>query len=84
LLPEDAPKAIFAVAVCAVVLGGRYRLFRDRVAGVTADLEDLTWCLAGVLGVTVTCFVVSETTDAWWVWIAGAVAATIVLCTGRA
>ena len=83
LPPDDAPKALFAVVVCAVVLGGRYWLFRDRVRGVTPDLQDMRWYLAGVLGTTVTCFVVGETTDAWWIWIAGAVvAAAIVLRTG--
>jgi hypothetical protein len=83
LPPDDAPKALFAAAVCAVVLGVRYWIYRDGVSGVTPDLRDMRWYLAGVVGTTVTCFVVGETTGAWWIWIAGAVvAAVIVLRTG--
>lgn len=83
LPPDDAPKALFTVAVCGIVLGVRYWIYRDGVSGVTPDLRDMRWYLAGILGTTVTCFVVGETTDAWWIWIAGAlVAAGIVLRTG--
>jgi hypothetical protein len=85
LLPPDAaPEVTLAAAACAFVLGLRYWLYRDGVAGVTPDVGDMGWYLAGILGTTVTCFVVAGTTEAWWVWIFGAaVAAGIVLWTGR-
>ncbi|TKJ34587.1 hypothetical protein [Blastococcus sp. CCUG 61487] len=84
LPPDDAPKASIALALCAVVLGARYWIYRDDVSGVTPSLRDMRWYLAGILGVTLACVVVDATTDARWVWAVGAVVvATIVLWTGR-
>lgn len=84
LPPSDARHATFAVAVAATVLGGRYWIFRDHVLGVSPSFGDMLPFLAGLLGTVLACFVVTETTDAWWVWIIGAVvAAGIVLRTGN-
>ncbi|MFW3170033.1 hypothetical protein [Geodermatophilus sp. CPCC 206100] len=84
LPPSDARHATFAVAVAAIVLGGRYWLFRDRVRGVSPSLRDMLPFLAAVLGTVLTCLVVVETTGAEWVWVVGAVVvAGIVLGTGR-
>jgi hypothetical protein len=85
LLPRpDARNATFAVAVAAIVLGGRYWLFRDRVSGVLPSAGDMFPFLAAVLGAAVTCLVVQETTGAQWVWVVGAaVVAGVVLATGR-
>ncbi|NEK58157.1 hypothetical protein GCU56_09755 [Geodermatophilus sabuli] len=84
LPPSDARPATFAVAVAAIVLGGRYWVFRDQVAGVRPSAGDMLPFLGGVLGAVVVCLVVQETTGAWWVWIPGAVVvAGIVLGTGR-
>jgi len=86
LLPStsDARSATAAVAVAAVVLGGRYWLFRDQVAGVQPSVRDMLPFLAAILGTVIACLVVDATTGAWWIWIIGAVVvAGIVLGTGR-
>jgi hypothetical protein len=85
LLPSsDSRNATFAVAVVALVLGGRYWLYRDQVAWVSPSLRDMLPFLAGLLGTVLACLVVEETTGAWWCWIVGAVvAAGIVLGTGH-
>ncbi|WP_324274426.1 hypothetical protein [Blastococcus brunescens] len=83
LSPSDARRATFAVAVAAIVLGGRYWIFRDRVSGVAPSAGDMLPFLAGVVGTIVVCLVVAETTDAWWIWIVGAaLVAGVVLRTG--
>ena len=83
LPPSDAGKATLAVAIAAIVLGGRYWLYRDQVSWVSVSLRDMLPFLVGVLGTVLACFVIAETTSAWWVWIVGAVvAAGIVLRTG--
>jgi drug/metabolite transporter (DMT)-like permease len=84
LPPSDARNATFAAAIAAIVLGGRYWLYRDGVSGVTPSLSDMGLFLAGVLGTVLGCLVVEETTGAWWIWIVGAVVvAGIVLGTGH-
>ena len=84
LPPSDARNAMFALAVAAIVLGGRYWLFRDRVSGVLPSSSDMLPFLAAILGTVVACLVVEETTRAGWVWIVGAVVVGgIVLGTGR-
>jgi hypothetical protein len=85
LLPaSDARKVMYAAAVAAIVLGGRYWLYRDGVSGVSPSLRDMGVFLVGVLGTVLACLVVAETTGAWWVWIVGAaVVAGIVLRTGH-
>jgi hypothetical protein len=85
LLPSsDARHATFAVTVTAVVLGGRYWLYRDQVSGVSPSLRDMGPFLTGALGTVAACLVIEETTGAWWVWIVGAVlVAGIVLGTGH-
>jgi hypothetical protein len=85
LPPSDSRSATFAVAVAAIVLGGRYWLFRDQVRGVSPSVPDMLPFLAAALGIVLGCLVIAETTGAWWVWIAGAVlTAGLVLATGRA
>jgi hypothetical protein len=85
LPPSDARHAAFAAAVAAIVLGGRYWLYRDGVAWVSPSPRDMLGFLAAVVGTVLTCLVVAETTGAEWIWIAGAVVvAGIVLGTGRA
>ncbi|HET6394054.1 MAG TPA: hypothetical protein VFG13_14610 [Blastococcus sp.] len=85
LPPSDARNATFAAAVAAIVLGGRYWLFRDRVSGVLPSSADMLPFLAGTVGTVLACLVVAETTGARWIWIVGAVlVAGIVLGTGRA
>jgi hypothetical protein len=84
LPPSDARNATFAGAVCAIVLGGRYWLFRDQVAWVSPSIRDMLPYLVGVLGTVLACVVVAETTGVWWCWMVGAVlAAGIVLRTGH-
>ena len=84
LPPADARPATVALAVAAVVLGGRYWLFRDRVSGVLPSSGDMLPFLAAILGTVLACVVVAGTTGAWWAWIVGAVVvAGIVLGTGR-
>jgi hypothetical protein len=84
LPPSDARNAAFAVAVVAMVLGGRYWLYRDQVAWVSPSFRDMAPFLAAVLGTVLACLVVAGTTDAWWIWIVGAVVvAGIVLRTGH-
>jgi hypothetical protein len=84
LPPSDARNATFAAAVAAIVLGGRYWLYRDQVSGVWPSFGDMLPFLAAVLGTVLVCLVVAETTDAWWAWIIGAVVvAGVVLGTGR-
>jgi hypothetical protein len=85
LPPSDARHATYAAAVAAMVLGGRYWLYRDRVAWVSPSAKDMVGFLAAVVGTVLACLVVVETTGAEWVWIVGAVVlAGIVLGTGHA
>ena len=85
LPPSDARSATFGSAVAALVLGGRYWLFRDRVSGVWPSVRDMLPFLAAVVGAVLVCLVVAETTGAQWVWAVGAaVVAGTVLITGRA
>jgi hypothetical protein len=84
LPPSDARNATFGTAVAAIVLSGRYWLFRDRVSGVLPSFGDMLPFLAASAGTVLTCLVVAETTGAGWVWILGAVVVgAIVLSTGR-
>ena len=90
LLPEsDAGRAlqlvgIVAIALAAGAFGQKYWLNRNGVSWATARPRDLLPFLAGLCGTYALCWALAETTGAWWVWIAGALAAaTIVLVTGR-
>lgn len=89
LPPSDAGNATTALAVVALVLAARslavkYWLHRDGVAWVKVKLSDMALYLAASLATFTVCWVVSASTGAWWVWIAGAVVAGgIVVVTGR-
>lgn len=84
LAPSDARHATFAVAVASVVLGARYWLDREGVSWVSVRLTDMIPFLASILATCVLCWVVADSTGAPWVWAVGAaVAAAVVLHTGR-
>jgi hypothetical protein len=85
LPPSDSPKATFAMAAAAIVMGVTQWLNRDGVSWVSVRFRDMVPFMAAVVGTIVLCLAVAETTGAWWVWIVGAaVAAGIVLRTGAA
>lgn len=84
LAPSDASSVRFALAVVAIVVGGRYWLHRDGVAWVKVRLSDMAPFLAAVLGTYAVCWMVSATSGAGWVWIVGAaIAGGVVMATGR-
>jgi len=84
LPPSDAPKATFAVAVAAMVLGATQWMNRDGVSWVSVRPGDMVPFMAALGAVVVGCLVVAETTGAWWVWTIGAAAcAGIVLRHGH-
>lgn len=84
LEPFDAPKATFAVAVVSLVLGSRYWLNRDGVSWAWVKITDMLPFFAAILAIYGTCWLVAARAGAQWVWIAGALAAgVVVLRTGH-
>jgi hypothetical protein len=73
LPPSDSPKATFAMAAAAIVMGVTQWLNRDGVSWVSVRFRDMVPFMAAVGGTIVLCLAVAETTGAWWIWIAGAV-----------
>lgn len=77
--------ASFAVAVAAVVMGGRYWINRKGVAWVSVKGTDIAPFVGGILALAIICLIVAALTGFDGVWIIGAViAAAIVWFTGRA
>lgn len=84
LPPSQASAVSLAVTVAAIVLGSRYWLNRDGVSWVSVKFGDLLPFMAVIAGTFGLCWAVSALTDARWIWIAGAVAAVVlVLRTGH-
>ena len=82
--PSESHRATLAMGVVALVLASRYWLNREGVSWASARFTDMVPFLLGILSTFALCGVVSATTDAWWIWVLGAVVAGgIVLRTGR-
>jgi hypothetical protein len=84
LPPPQAHLATIGLAAASLALASRYWLNRDGVSWASARFSDMAPFLAGILGTFVLCWVVADTTDAWWIWAVGAVVvAGMVLRTGH-
>lgn len=83
--PAESHRVTLALGVVAVLLASRYWLNRGGVSWASARFADTVPFLLGILGTFALSWLISETTDAWWIWIVGAVVAGgIVIRTGRA
>lgn len=84
LPPADSPKASFGLIVAAIVMGVTHWLNRDGVSWVNVRFGDMIFFVAALAGIFVVCLAIDELSDAWWIWIPGAVAASaIILRTGQ-
>lgn len=86
LLPSEAAAAVLSVALSAVagLIASRYWLRRDGVCWASMRWRDMAGFLVAVVGTFAVCALVAGTTGAEWVWALGAaVAAAVVLGTGR-
>lgn len=82
--PGESHQVTVALGVITLVLASRYWMNRDGVAGASARFTDSAPFLLAVLGTFALAWVVSATTDAWWIWVVAAVVAGgVVLRTGH-
>lgn len=83
LPPKTAGLVVLPLVAIMGLLAHRYWFNAEGVTGASVKLTDMVPYLTVVLGTFVGCWLVEETTDAWWIWFPGAaVAAGAVLVTG--
>lgn len=82
--PAESHKVTLALGVITLVLASRYWMNREGVSWASARFTESVPFLLSILGTFALSWVVSATTDAWWIWIVAAVVAGgLVLRTGH-